>query len=69
MANGRLRLVKPSKMFVFTLGGSFLDETRESKRIAKSDLLQNFRNPWPDKDEDAASYSFLKNSSISAFLE
>ena len=56
-------------MLAFTSGGSFLDGTRESKQVAKSDMLQNFKNPWPDKDEDAASFSFLKNSSISAFLE
>ena len=69
ITNGRLPLAKASKMFAFTSGGCFLDGTRDSKQVAKSDLLQNFRNPWPDKDEDAASFSFLKNSSISAFLE
>ena len=69
ITNGRIPLAKPSKMLAFTSGGSFLDGTRESKQVAKSDMLQNFKNPWPDKDEDAASFSFLKNSSISAFLE
>ena len=56
-------------MFAFTSGGSFLDGTRESKQAAKYDFLQNVKNQWPDIDENPASFSFMKNSYISSFLE